>query len=120
MRVVETMTPDVRMSNPNQPISAAAKIAAEAGCGALPISEYDRRVGTISDPGIAVLTVAAGKGLYRAVREAMSQRVCCWFKDRDIDEAAANMGDIRVTRWREGDHRDHCTACDDDWEGRHE
>jgi CBS domain-containing protein len=73
MRVQETMTADVRMASPNQPISAAAKMMAEEDCGAIPVSENDRLVGMITDRDIAVRAIAQGKGPDTPVREVMSE-----------------------------------------------
>jgi CBS domain-containing protein len=98
MIVRETMTPDVRMTTPDQPFSAAAKMMAECDCGAIPVSENDRLVGMITDRDIAVRAIAQGKSPDTPIREVMSEGVCYCFEDQDVSEVAANMGDIQVRR----------------------
>ncbi len=98
MRVQECMTKNVRIANPNQPISAAAKMMAECDCGALPVAENERLAGMITDRDIAVRAVARGKGPDTPVREVMSEGICYCFEDQDISEVAANMADIQVRR----------------------
>jgi CBS domain-containing protein len=98
MRVQESMTKNVRIANPNQPISAAAKMMAECDCGALPVAENERLAGMITDRDIAVRAVARGKGPDTPVREVMSEGICYCFEDQDISEVAANMADIQVRR----------------------
>jgi CBS domain-containing protein len=98
MKVQETMSADVQMTNPNQPISTAAKMMAEFNCGALPVEDNDRLVGMITDRDIAIRAIAKGKGPDTAVREVMSEGVCYCYEDQDISEVAANMGDIQVRR----------------------
>ena len=92
------MTKDVRMANPNQPISAAAKMMAECDCGALPVADGDKLAGMITDRDIAVRAVAKGKGPETPIREVMSEGICYCFEDQDISEVAANMADIQVRR----------------------
>jgi CBS domain-containing protein len=98
MIVRETMTPDVRMTTPDQPISAAAKMMADCDCGAIPVSENDRLVGMITDRDIAVRAIARGKSLDTPIREVMTEGVCYCFEDQEISEVAANMGDIQIRR----------------------
>ncbi len=98
MRVQESMTKDVRIADPNQPISAAAKMMAECDCGALPVAENERLAGMITDRDIAVRAVARGKGPDTPIREVMSEGICYCFEDQDISEVAANMADIQVRR----------------------
>lgn len=98
MRVQESMTKDVRIADPNQPISAAAKMMAECDCGALPVAENERLAGMITDRDIAVRAVAKGKGPETPIREVMSEGICYCFEDQDISEVAANMADIQVRR----------------------
>jgi CBS domain-containing protein len=98
MKVQESMTADVRLANPNQPISAAAKMMAECDCGVIPVSEDDKLVGMITDRDIAIRAIADGKGPDTPIREVMSEGVCYCFEDQEIGEVAANMADIQVRR----------------------
>jgi CBS domain-containing protein len=98
MKVQETMSADVCIANPDQPISDAAKMMAEYDCGALPVGENDKLVGMIIDRDIAIRAIGKGKGPNTAIREVMSEGVCYCFDDQDISEVAANMSDVQVRR----------------------
>jgi CBS domain-containing protein len=98
MKVAESMSSDVRIADPEQSIMEAARIMAEADCGALPVGADGRLVGMITDRDIAIRAVAAGKGPDCLVREVMSSGICYCYHDQDIGEVTANMGDIKVRR----------------------
>jgi CBS domain-containing protein len=98
MRVQEAMTTDVQIANPAQSICDAARTMARIDAGALPVGENDRLVGMITDRDIALRAVAEGKGPHTPVRDVMSLDVCYCFEDQELDEVAANMGDIKVRR----------------------
>ena len=98
MKVRDAMTGDVRLTNPDRSIREAAGMMAEQDIGALPIGENDRLVGMITDRDIAVRAVARGLGPDAKIREVMSTEVMYCFHDEDLDDAARNMGDIKVRR----------------------
>jgi CBS domain-containing protein len=98
MKVQETMSANVQITDPDQPIRAAAKMMAECNCGAIPVGDNDRLVGMITDRDIAIRAIANGKGPETAVREVMSEGVCYCYEDQDVSEVAANMGDIQLRR----------------------
>jgi CBS domain-containing protein len=98
MKVREAMTGDVRLTDPNRSIREAAEIMAEQDIGALPIGENDRLVGMVTDRDIAVRAVARGLGPDTKIRDVMSPEVMYCFDDEDLDDAAQNMGDIKVRR----------------------
>ena len=66
--------------------------------GVLPVGENDRLVGMITDRDIAVRAVGEGKGPDTLIREVMSPEICYCFEDQELDEVAANMGDVKVRR----------------------
>ena len=98
MRVSEVMTRGVRVANPDQTISEAARLMAEIDAGALPVGEDDRLVGMITDRDIAVRAVARDMPASTKVREIMSEEVLYCFDDQDIEEVAQNMSDVKVRR----------------------
>ena len=98
MKVREAMTQDVRLVNPDQPISEAARLMAELDIGALPVQENDRLVGMITDRDIAVRAVANGRGPDTKVADVMSREVKYCFEDQSIDEVTQNMGELRIRR----------------------
>ncbi len=98
MKVSDAMSRDVRLVGPEASICDAAKTMAAIDAGSVPVSEGDRLVGMITDRDIAVRAVAQHKGPDTRVREVMSTDVKYCFDDEEIDDVAANMGDIRVRR----------------------
>ena len=98
MKVREAMTSDVCLVGPDRSIRDAARLMAEQDIGALPVGEHDRLVGMVTDRDIAVRAVAQGLGPDTKIRDVMSQEVMYCFDDEDLDDAAHNMGDIKVRR----------------------
>jgi CBS domain-containing protein len=98
MRVSEAMSRDVRIANPNQRISEAAKVMTEIDAGILPVGENDRLVGMITDRDIAVRAVAGGKGPDTTVREVMTTEVKYCFEDEDLVHVSKNMAELQLRR----------------------
>jgi CBS domain-containing protein len=98
MKVRETMSRDVRMVRPDQPILEAARTMAAIDAGAGPVRDNDKLVGMITDRDIAIRGVAEGKGPTTPVRDVMSSDVCYCFDDQELDEVATNMADLKVRR----------------------
>src|SRR5215207_5359215 len=98
MKVREAMTGNVRLTNPDRSIREAAQMMIDQDIGALPVGEDDRLVGMITDRDIAVRAVAQGLGPDTKIRDVMSEDVLYCFEDEDLDDAAQNMGDIKVRR----------------------
>jgi CBS domain-containing protein len=98
MRVSEAMSRDVRVANPQQRISEAAKIMDEIDAGALPVGENDKLVGMITDRDIAIRAVAKGKGPETPVREVMTGDIKYCYDDEELDHVSRNMADLQVKR----------------------
>ena len=98
MRVSDAMSREVRIANPNQRISEAAKTMTEIDAGVLPVGEEDRLVGMITDRDIAVRAVAREMPASTKVREIMSEEVLYCFEDEDVADVAQNMSDVKVRR----------------------
>jgi CBS domain-containing protein len=98
MKVSEVMTRDVRLADPNQTISEAARLMAETDAGALPVRENDRLVGVITDRDIAVRAVADHKSPDTPVREVMTKEVLYCYEDSEIEDCARNMAESKVRR----------------------
>jgi CBS domain-containing protein len=98
MLVSEAMSRDVRIANPNQRISEAAKVMTEIDAGILPVGENDRLVGMITDRDIAVRAVAGGKGPDTPVREVMTTEVKYCFEDEDLVHVSKNMAELQLRR----------------------
>jgi len=98
MRVSEAMTTDVRLLSPAQTIHDAARLMADYNVGSLPVKDEDRLIGMITDRDIAVRAVAEGKSADTPVSDVMTRDVKYCFEDEDIDDVAANMGDVQLHR----------------------
>jgi CBS domain-containing protein len=98
MKVVEVMTRDVCLANPDQSIRDVARLMSEHDIGALPVGKEDRLIGMITDRDIAIRGVAEGKGPDVKVREIMSKQVKYCFEDDDLDDLSATMADTQIRR----------------------
>ena len=98
MRIADAMTRDVKIVNPDQSIMDAARMMADCDFGALPVAENDRLIGMITDRDIVVRGLAEGKSSDTRIKDVMSPDIKYCFEDDDIDDVAANMGDLQVRR----------------------
>ncbi|HEY8606073.1 MAG TPA: CBS domain-containing protein [Noviherbaspirillum sp.] len=98
MRASDAMTRDVQVIGPDETIVDAARLMADCDCGVLPVGENDRLVGMITDRDIVVRALAREMGGTTRVRDVMSTDVKYCFEDDDLDEVAANMGELQVRR----------------------
>lgn len=93
MKVGDVMTPDFEAVAPDDTLGAAARLMAELDCGALPVGDGNRLVGTISGRDIAIQVVAEGRDPERtAVGEAMSSDVLYCFENEAVEDVSAKMG----------------------------
>lgn len=98
MKVMECMSRDVRLVNPEEPIQEAATAMADIDAGVLPVAKEDRLVGMITDRDIAIRAIARGRGPSTPVQDIMSNEVRYCFEDEDVDDVLDNMADIQVRR----------------------
>ena len=98
MKVREAMTSDVCLVDPDRSICEAAQMMAEQDIGALPVGENDRLVGMVTDRDIAVRAVAQGLGPDTKIRDVMSKEVLYCFDEEELEDAAQNMGNLKVRR----------------------
>ena len=98
MKVSEVMTPDVRLTDPDQTIRDAASEMADADVGSLPVGENDRLIGMITDRDIALRAVAEGRDPQTKVREVMTQKIQYCFADDDVEDVAQTMENLGVRR----------------------
>jgi CBS domain-containing protein len=98
MNVSECMSTDVKVCAPEDSLREAAQLMKQIDAGILPVGENDRLIGMISDRDIAIRGMAAGLGPDTPIREAMSQDICYCYEDEDLEDVAANMGDVQVRR----------------------
>jgi CBS domain-containing protein len=99
MKIVEIMTRDPELIDPNASIREAAKRMKNENIGALPIGENDRLIGMVTDRDIAIRAVAEDRAPETTtVRDVMSEKVFYCFEDDDIEEAARCMAENQVRR----------------------
>ena len=98
-KISDVMTRDkVLIVSPDQTISAAAGLMAEADVGSLPVGDNDRLVGMVTDRDIVLRAVARGLGAETPVREVMTDSIKYCYDDQDVGEVAQNMADLGVRR----------------------
>ncbi|HJU15286.1 MAG TPA: CBS domain-containing protein [Stellaceae bacterium] len=98
MIIREVMSRDVKLVSPEDTIETAAKRMVECDCGALPVGAGDRLIGMITDRDIALRAVARGKGPQCKVSDCMSSDIKYVFEDETTDDAARNMGSLKLRR----------------------
>jgi CBS domain-containing protein len=98
MRVQDVMTPNVKLTSPDQTIKDAACMMAEIDAGILPVAQGDRLVGMITDRDIAVRAVARDLPPSTPIEQVMSREVLYCYDDDDTDDVAENMSQIQVRR----------------------
>lgn len=99
MTISEVMTHDVRIATPDDTLQSAARVMEQEDFGSLPVAEYDRLVGMLTDRDITIRAVARGLApQHCTVREVMSSEVKYVYEDESITDAAKVMGDLQVRR----------------------
>ena len=97
-KIKELMSTDVQVIGPDETIGDAAQKMQNGDFGMLPVKEYDRMIGSISDRDIAIRAVAAGKASSTKVREVMTEGIICAFEDDSVAEAAKLMSEHQIRR----------------------
>ena len=99
MKILEIMTRDPELIDPDSSIRDAAKRMRDENIGALPVGENDRLIGMVTDRDIAVRGVAEDRTPESTtVRDVMSQKIFYCFEDDDVEDAARCMADNQVRR----------------------
>jgi CBS domain-containing protein len=99
MQVGDLMTRSVELISPTDTIHDAARKMTDEDFGVLPVAEFDRLVGVVTDRDIVTRAVARGKDPDATlVREVMSTDVKYVFEDDSSDAAARHMARLQVKR----------------------
>lgn len=99
MKIIEIMTRNPELIDPDSSIRDAAKRMRDENIGALPVGENDRLIGMVTDRDIAVRAVAEDRTpATTTVRDVMSQKIFYCFEDDSVEDAARCMADNRVRR----------------------
>lgn len=94
----ELMTRDVKVITPGMTIGDAAKQMRDGNFGMMPVEEYDRMIGTISDRDIVIRAVAEGMDFSTKVRDVMSKGIAWAYEDETVEEATTIMSERQVRR----------------------
>ena len=100
----DVMSRDVKVISPDMTIKEAARTMRDGDFGMLPVGEYDRMIGAISDRDIAIRAVAEGNGPDTKVREVMSAGIYWAYDDDSVEHAAILMSRHQVRRLPVVDH----------------
>ena len=99
MKVRDVMTPDIEVLNPDDTLRTAVRLMADLDVGALPVSDNNNLVGTITGRDIAMCMVEKNRDAAEiAVAEAMSSDVLYCFENEPIGAVARKMSDWWVRR----------------------
>jgi CBS domain-containing protein len=99
MKIGEVMTPDIEAVTPEDTLKTAAQLMADLDFGALPVSENNHLVGTITDRNITIRVVAEGRDPEEVkVRQAMSCDALYCFENESVDDVSQKMGDWWIRR----------------------
>lgn len=99
MRVKEVMTKGIRIAEPEEKLSHAAKKMRTQNIGALPVVEDRKLIGMITDRDVAIRAVGANKDPAAInVREIMSDE-CFWCAENEnLEDAVRIMEQNQVRR----------------------
>lgn len=98
MQVSDLMTRAVELIAPGDSIQDAARKMADEDFGVLPVAEFDRLVGMVTDRDIVTRAVARGRNERTLVRDVMTTAVKYVFEDESSDAAARKMAQLQVKR----------------------
>ena len=98
MQVGDLMTRTVALIAPGDSIQEAARKMADEDVGVLPVAEFDRLVGMVTDRDIVTRGVAKGRMERTLVRDVMTTEVKYVFEDESSDAAARKMAQLQVKR----------------------
>ena len=99
MRVKEVMTKGIRIAEPEETLSHAAKKMRTQNIGALPVVENRKLIGMITDRDVVIRAVGANKDPATSnVRDIMSDE-CFWCaENEDLEDAVRIMEQNQVRR----------------------
>ncbi len=97
--VMDVMTRDVEIINPNDSLKDAAEKMRTLNVGPLPVCDGDRLKGIITDRDIVVRAVSQGMNPNDThVSQAMTAEVEYVYEDEDISKVARKMKDEQIRR----------------------
>ncbi|WP_105614463.1 CBS domain-containing protein [Vallitalea okinawensis] len=99
MKIKDIMTTNVQCVNQGEPITRAAEIMRQEDVGSVPVEEYNKLVGILTDRDIVLRDVAEAKDPTNTVcGEIMSKDVVACSPEMDADEVANLMSQHQIRR----------------------
>ncbi|MHA7828110.1 MAG: CBS domain-containing protein [Roseovarius sp.] len=101
MLVRKVMSSPVISATPETTIRDAAERMRAYRVGALPVLQYGRPIGIVTDRDIVIRALAVRNfdlGSGTSIRDIITHNVITCFADQDASEAAAVMGEERIRR----------------------
>lgn len=99
MKVREIMHSGVSWVEPDEPLAKVANRMREQDIGAIPVGEYDRLIGMVTDRDIAIRAFLNGKDpLQMTARDVMSEGITYCLADEDVDDAIRIMERQKIRR----------------------
>jgi CBS domain-containing protein len=99
MKLIEIMTQDVEVIQPDDPLQLAAKKMRDRDIGFLPVCDGAELMGVISDRDLTIRAVAEGMDFNVMLsRDLMTTPAIYCFDDQEVDEAAKVMADNQIRR----------------------
>ena len=100
MKVKDVMHKGVDWVSPETPVSELAKLMCEHDIGAIPIGEYDRLIGMVTDRDIVCKGLAQDNSDSRraTARDVMTANIHCCREDEDLAKAVRHMEELKVRR----------------------
>lgn len=97
--VQDIMTKNVKVCEPHDSVTAAAKIMRDVNCGTVPVCEGKKVVGMITDRDIVLNVVANGKDSNTVhCHDCMTSDVITCSPETDVHECARMMSENRIRR----------------------
>jgi CBS domain-containing protein len=98
-KILEVMTRDVEVINPNDTLREAAEKMRSLNVGPLPVCDGQRVLGMITDRDIVVRAIALGRDPNTTqVADAMSSGIEYCFDDDDVEDVLERMKDKQIRR----------------------
>lgn len=99
MRVQEIMTDNPACCSPDSPVSEAATLMANNGCGELPVTdERGRPIGVVTDRDITCRAVAQGQNGQTPVNGIMSRPVVTTTPETNLEDCCRTLENNQIRR----------------------
>lgn len=99
MKLIDIMTREVEIIQPDDPLQLAAKKMKDRDIGFLPVCDGSELIGVLSDRDLTIRAVAEGMDFNVMLsRDLMTTPAIYCFDDQEVEEAAQVMADHQIRR----------------------